>query len=170
MFNLPLSPDALQMTPDDRAPSTASNQTRVQLEPEPSDTVRAAILDGLRSFNRRHAEAPDFDPLVISARDEAGEIVGGLVGLTGWHWLHVDMLWVDEAHRGAGVGRCVLRAAEAEARGRGVRYVDLDTFDFQARPFYEREGYVVFGVLEEFPPGHTRFFMKKDLDAAANAG
>ena len=158
------------MMPDDRPRGTASGRTVVQLEPEPSDAVRAAILDGLRAFNRRHAEAPDFEPLVLSARDEAGEILGGLVGLTGWRWLHVDLLWVDDAHRGGGVGRRLLRAAEAEALRRGVRHVDLDTFDFQARPFYEREGYVVFGVLEDFPPGHTRFFMKKDLDAAASAG
>lgn len=133
------------------------------LEPEPSNVVRAAVLTGLRAFNRRHAESPDFEPLVISARDAAGTIVGGLVGLTGWKWLHVDLLWVDDAHRGMGVGTNILRAAEEEAASRGVRHVDLDTFDFQAKPFYEREGYSVFGILEDYPPGHTRYFMRKDL-------
>ena len=156
------------MTPSNRAREAMAGRTVVQLEREPADTVRAAILDGLRAFNRRHAEAPGFEPLVLSARDEGGEIVGGLVGVCGWHWLHVDLLWVDEAHRGAGVGRRLLREAEAEARRRGVRHVDLDTFDFQARPFYEREGYVVFGALEDYPPGHTRYFMKKDLEVLAD--
>ena len=135
----------------------------ITLEPEPSDGVREAVLAGLRAFNRRHAEAPGFEPLVISARDSSGAIIGGLVGLTGWSWLHVDLLWVDDRHRGMGVGTDLLRAAEREAASRGVRHVDLDTFDFQARPFYEREGYSVFGILEDYPPGHTRYFMRKDL-------
>ena len=152
-------------SPDEQAPRPS-----IRLEPEPADAVREAVLSGLRAFNRRHAEAPAFEPLVLSARDAAGRIVGGLVGLTGWGWLHVDLLWVDDAHRRAGVGTELLRAAEHEARSRGVRHVDLDTFDFQAKPFYEREGYEVFGILEDYPPGHTRYFMRKDLRASRDAG
>ncbi len=146
-----------------RLPDDPSARPTVRVEPEPADVVREAVLNGLRSFNRRHAAAPSFAPLVVSARDDAGRIVGGLVGLTGWNWLHVDLLWVDDEHRGAGVGSEILRAAEREAASRGVRHVDLDTFDFQAKPFYERKGYSVFGVLEDYPPGHTRYFMRKDL-------
>jgi len=65
------------------------------------------------------------------------------------------------------VGRALLRAAEREATGRGCRHVYLDTFDYQARPFYEREGYTVFGVQEDYPPGHRRFFMQKALAGGA---
>ena len=144
-------------------PPDAVARPSIVLEPEPADVVREAVLAGLRAFNRRHAEPPEFEPLVLSARDAAGKIVGGLVGLTGWKWLHVDLLWVDDAHRGMGLGTSLLRAAEQEAASRGVRHVDLDTFDFQAKPFYEREGYSVFGILEGYPPGHTRYFMRKDL-------
>jgi len=53
--------------------------------------------------------------------------------------------------------------AEVEARKRGARYAYLDTFDFQAPEFYKKYGYEVFGVLEDFPSGHTRYFMKKQL-------
>lgn len=150
-----------------RSSGAATSRSIIALEPEPADVVRAAVLAGLRTFNRRHAEAPSFEPLVLSARNVAGAIIGGLVGQTGWRWLHIDLLWVGDEHRGAGVGRRLLRAAESEAMSRGVGHVDLDTFDFQARPFYEREGYVVFGILEDYPPGHTRYFMRKDLPAPA---
>lgn len=134
----------------------------VALEPEPAATVRAAVLNGLRAYNRAHAEAPDFQGLVVAAR-AGDELVGGLVGETGWKWLHVDLLWVADAYRGRGIGRRLLHAAEEEARRRGARHVYLDTLDFHARPFYEREGYVVFGTLEDYPPGHRRFYMRKDL-------
>jgi GNAT superfamily N-acetyltransferase len=135
----------------------------ISLEPEPAEELRAAVLARLVAYNRKHAEAPDFNPLVVGARDTNGAIVGGLVGDTGWRWLHVDLLWVADAHRGQGIGRRLLRAAEAEALSRGARRAYLDTFDYQARPFYEREGYEVFGVQEDFPPGHRRFYLRKTL-------
>jgi hypothetical protein len=41
--------------------------------------------------------------------------------------------------------------------------VFLSTFSFQARPFYERFGYEVFGELPDYPEGHSLYFMKKML-------
>jgi GNAT superfamily N-acetyltransferase len=94
----------------------------------------------------------------------ADELVGGLYGNTAWQWLFVDLLWVDTPFRRQGLGRRLLRAAEAAARARGCTRAFLDTFDFQARPFYEREGYVVFGTQEEYPPGHRKFYLGKSLE------
>ena len=133
------------------------------VEPEPAAVARAAVLDGLIDYNRQHAAPPGFRSLVIAVRDAAGDVVGGLVGETGWDWLHVDLLWVAEPYRGAGVGRRLLRAAEEEAAARGCRHSYLDTFDFQARPFYEKEGYTVFGVQDDYPPGHRRYYLEKGL-------
>ena len=39
----------------------------------------------------------------------------------------------------------------------------LDTHSFQARPFYEARGYKVFGVLDDYPEGHKKFFLSKKL-------
>jgi GNAT superfamily N-acetyltransferase len=138
----------------------------IHVEEEPARATRALVLAELRAFNRRHAPPPSFLPLTLAAR--AGvELVGGLVGETGWEWLHVDLLWVEERHRGQGIGRRLLQAAEAEAARRGCRHVHLDTFDYQARPFYERQGYVLFGEQDDYPPGHRRFFLRKPLAPAA---
>jgi ribosomal protein S18 acetylase RimI-like enzyme len=65
--------------------------------------------------------------------------------------------------RGQGWGRRLIEAAEAVGVKRGCQYVWLDTYSFQARPFYEKLGYRVFGQLPDHPPGHTRFFMFKTL-------
>lgn len=134
----------------------------VTLEPGSGDDVGSIVLAGLRAYNRQRAEAPDFRPLVLAAR-EGGSVIGGLVGETGWRWLYVDLLWISDAYRGGGLGRRLLRAAEDEALRRGMRHAYLDTFDFQARGFYEKSGYELFGTLEDYPPGHTRFYLRKDL-------
>jgi hypothetical protein len=46
---------------------------------------------------------------------------------------------------------------------RDLAFALLDTFDFQALSFYARLGYEVFGRLDDFPKGHTRFFVAKTL-------
>lgn len=140
-----------------------SEDITIAIEPEPAESVRAWVLDGLRGYNRQHAVAPDFRPLTLAARSPAGDLLGGLAGVTGWSWLHVDLLWIAEPYRGMGIGRALLRAAEREAITRGCLHAYLDTLDYQARPFYEREGYGVFGVQEDYPPGHERYFLRKTL-------
>jgi len=94
------------------------------------------------------------------ARQGAG-IVAGLIGFTHWNWLHIRFLWVAESLRRQSLGRRLVLAAEYEARRRGCAHVHLDTFSFQAVPFYERLGYTVFGRLDDYPPGHTKVFLQK---------
>ena len=58
-----------------------------------------------------------------------------------------------------------MHRAEDEARDRGCVGAHLDTYSFQARGFYEKQGHSVFGALPDCPPGHARFFLSKRLDA-----
>lgn len=46
---------------------------------------------------------------------------------------------------------------------KGGKLVHLDTFDFQAKDFYLKNGYEVFGVLEDCPKGHKRYYLKKNI-------
>ena len=39
----------------------------------------------------------------------------------------------------------------------------LDTAEFQAKPFYEKYGYRVYGVLDELPPNSRNYYLFKDL-------
>ena len=72
-------------------------------------------------------------------------------------------MWVREDLRGQGFGRQLLKLAEEEARLRGAKNAYLDTFSFQAPAFYKSLGYQEFGRLDDFPDGHTRFFLTKSL-------
>lgn len=124
------------------------------------------ICAQLRAFNRRAVGDFEFAPLWLVARDEAGALCGGLVGEVYLGWLFVDSLWVAEHARGGGVGSSLLQRAEAQALAMGAHSVFLDTFQWQAEPFYARHGYQVFGRLDDFPLGQARMFMRKTLTVA----
>jgi GNAT superfamily N-acetyltransferase len=128
----------------------------------PGAAVEQVILPGLIAFNEAKAGPADYRPLAVLVRDR-GAVQGGLWGATGWGWLYIQLLWLPEELRGGGLGRKILRRAEDEARARGCRAVWLDSFGFQAPGFYERHGYTVFGMLADYPPGHRRYFLRKDL-------
>jgi GNAT superfamily N-acetyltransferase len=121
------------------------------------------VLSGLRAFNGAHAGPMGHRKVHLFMRDAAGAVRGGLLGKQLWGWLYVEILWVEEALRGGGLGSRLLGQAEAEARELGCTRALLDTFEFQALPFYERRGYSVFGVLENFPPGYRRYYLSKPL-------
>jgi GNAT superfamily N-acetyltransferase len=134
----------------------------IERDPRPEDIH--LINEGLRAYNRRFAPDDHFSPLVILLRDRDQTLVGGLLGTTYWGWLHIDILWLTETVRRQGYGQKLVETAEQEARQRGCRAAHLDTMSFQALGFYEKLGYQVFGVLEDLPAGHSRYFMKKALD------
>lgn len=94
--------------------------------------------------------------------DENGKIVAGcLAARTVWGTAEVSVLWVDESYRKQGLGSQLLADVEKDFRENGCNIVLLDTFDWQARGFYEKNGYSVFGTLEDCPKGHCRYYMKK---------
>jgi len=71
------------------------------------------------------------------------------------------LLWIAEGFRQRGLGKSLLLAAEREAVHRGCSNAHCDTFDFQSLPFYQRSGYTIFGQLDDYPSGHTRYFLQK---------
>jgi GNAT superfamily N-acetyltransferase len=127
------------------------------------DAVREAILAPLRSFNESKAGPSGGRPLVICVFDDDGKIIGGLWGNTGFGWLYTQLLAVPDSLRGQGVGSKLLAMAETEAIARGCHSSWLDTFEFQARGFYEKLGYQCFGELPNYPVGYKRFFLQKTL-------
>jgi GNAT superfamily N-acetyltransferase len=126
--------------------------------------VRTAISEGIARSNRAFVGNPNVRPLIVTVGDSSScELQAGLWGRTAWDWLHIELLYVSERARGAGLGTKVVRAAEIEALQRRCRNAWVYTYSFQAPGFYERLGYTVFGILNDYPPGHQRFFLRKSL-------
>lgn len=129
-----------------------------------------AIFEALDAASRPLVGPARPRLLVIPIRDDLGAVAGGFWGCTVFEWLHVQMLFVPEKLRRLGVGSALMAAAEAAARERGCRGAYVDTFSFQAAPFYRKLGFTLFGVLDDFPPGHHRLFFRKRFGAAPGNG
>jgi len=133
------------------------------LEEQASAADKNLIRQGLTAYNRQFADDTTARPLSIFVRNRQGELVGGLLGYLYWGWLAVDVLWVQESARHQGVGSGLLVRAEAEACAAGIFRVHLDTMGFQALPFYQKHGYIVWGQLDNFVHGHARYYLRKEL-------
>ena len=131
----------------------------------PQEEVRSGELGRrLRHFNYGVVgEYPDSQPVWLSARDPHDRMVGGLRGYVFLYWLHIDVLWVDQTLRGAGLGSELLAQAEANAKALGAHSAKLDTFEWQARDFYAKRGYQEFGRIDNHTKGYYLAFMMKKL-------
>ena len=109
------------------------------------------------------AEAQE-EQIVRKITDGDGTLLGGCnVWLGDWGTAIVDTLWVEERFRGQGMGAALVRDAERVLAEKGCRLVILATFDFQARPFYGKQGYLPCGV-GDWPKGHCNYYLKKRLN------
>lgn len=126
--------------------------------------AEAVITGGLAAFNKERFGRVDAQTLDVLAHDESGEIAGGLLGHTSLGLLFLDLVYLPETLRGAGIGSRIIAAAEDEARRRGCTAAFVYTVTFQAPGFYERHGYRRFGEIACPPDGATRIFLSKALD------
>ncbi|WP_339488398.1 GNAT family N-acetyltransferase [Pseudomonas sp. EL_65y_Pfl2_R95] len=137
---------------------------RIEAVQNPSTAQVEAILKPLRTHNRAKAGDPKPENLALLIRDEqSDEVIGGLNGQIFYRWLFIELLAVPEQTRGQGMGKRLMDMAEELAREKECVGIWLDTFDFQAPDFYKALGYTEFGQLEDFPPGHKRYYFKKHL-------
>jgi len=130
-------------------------------EERPAESGRD-LLNRLIGSNLPVIGAPDYRPVVLLAKREE-DLVGGLSGYSLYGWLHVEVVWVEEAERRRGIGRGLMTQAEEVARQRNCAGIYLDTFDFQAPGFYERLGYRCFAQLPNWAHGHDRLSYRKFL-------
>jgi GNAT superfamily N-acetyltransferase len=130
---------------------------------EPSEEDQATIDRGLTESNETAVDLSAVRPLSVFARNESGNVVGGLSGRTWGECCEILVLWVEEASRGEGIGRTLIQKAEEEAARRGCHTVFLVSFSFQAPEFYERLGYEKKYAIEGMPDGICKIYMLRRL-------
>jgi GNAT superfamily N-acetyltransferase len=139
------------------------NNLTIVFEPYAAAEMRKIVQTIVNHHNIAITGRVEWYPVAFFLKDERGEVLGGLLGNIWAGWLHIATLGVAAPMRARGFGRELMQRAETYAVERGCTNAFLDTFSFQARPFYEKLGYRVFGTLENHPAGHQHYFMTKQL-------
>ena len=133
------------------------------LLPEADRGLAAELNERIDEFNAQATGIDDGRLLQAELRDEDSALVAGL---TGWTWGgcgYIDVLWVREDHRGRGLGRRLLDAAETEALERGCTQMVTSSHSFQAPEMYRARGYVEYGQIRDYPRGFAHIHFVKDL-------
>ena len=138
-------------------------EPQIVFEPLPSDDLRRFLSDNVINVNLARTGISEWHPVGFFLKNARGEWLGGLTGHVWGGWLHVNTVWVTESLRGQRHGSRLMDAAEAFAAEHGCLGVTLETHSFQAPGFYAKRGYEVFGTLEDYPPGHSKLFLRKRL-------
>ena len=137
--------------------------TDLEIVFDPTEAGANVVRSHLDAFNFAATRVATWYPVNLLVKNRRGEVLGGVIAIAWGGWLSISLVWVDEALRGRGWATRLMDQAEAIGRERGCLSACLDTHSFQARPFYEKRGYEVFGTLDDYPAGHQKFFLRKKL-------
>jgi ribosomal protein S18 acetylase RimI-like enzyme len=138
-----------------------SEQLVVETRPNPQDIQ--FLEERIYEYNVVETGIEAGGSLAIFVRDDQGDIMAGIFGWTWGGCCEIRYLWVHPAWQRQGYGRRLLLAAEQEAAARGCRQVVLDTHSFQAPEFYQKLGYEIIGRHEDYPRGHSKYYLRKSL-------
>lgn len=138
---------------------------KIEVTQEAQPETRALIARRLQEFNAPYLGNDPFGTIDVYVRNSHGQVVGGLVGEFAFGWFSIHVLWIAENLRGSGLGATILQAAENAAVEKGCHGAILETMSFQAPLFYQKRGYVRVGVVDDYPGGAQKIFMRKVLVA-----
>jgi GNAT superfamily N-acetyltransferase len=133
-----------------------------------SQELETALADRIYEFNSAATGYSDGKLLGGCIRTNSGALIGGFSGHTWGGVCVITYLWVAEQHRGQGIGKALLKSAEAEARRRKCSHLILTTHSFQAPGFYERVGFQRVCSVEEWPVAYSDIVFRKLLHGENN--
>jgi GNAT superfamily N-acetyltransferase len=140
---------------------------RSKEELKAAEEAEMTLLEGLGENILRNIGNVELGrPIKIFLRDQRNQVVGGVIATVFGGWVYISLLWIEESLRNHGCGTRLMNLCESEAVKMGCQYAHLDTYSFEARPFYERLGYILFATLDDYPKGYSKYFLKKRLSTS----
>jgi len=124
------------------------------------DDINELLLN-LRNYNHSQLWANVKKPIACFCRNLNGEMIGGVFGYDSWGWLNIELVWVDKAYRGNDIASKLMAKMDDYAQLNQLNRIKLETGSFQALDFYKKIGFEVYAQLEDYPVGHTNYYLKK---------
>jgi ribosomal protein S18 acetylase RimI-like enzyme len=122
------------------------------------------VDDGIGEYNdAAEPRLANVRHLSCFARDAGGRAVAGAVGRTWGDNAELQQIWLPDSQRKHGLGSKLLSAFETAARERGCKLIYLETWSFQARGFYEKNGYRVALEIAGYADRLAKYTMMKTL-------
>ena len=124
------------------------------------------INDELYKFNLKHFPKHlrgRYEEVCLFLKDDHGHVRGGILSEICWNWLEIHTLMIDEDLRKLGYGTKLLVEIEKIATEKECDFIKVDTLSFQALDFYKKNGYQVFGSLDNVGRDFIHYYLKKDL-------
>ena len=91
------------------------------------------------------------------------KLIGGAIGFVQYNWYFLDLLYVEKEYRNQDVGTKLIRSIEEYSSKEKLTGIRMETWDFQARGFYEKMGYILWAEINDCPPGTIDYYLKKEL-------
>ncbi len=137
-----------------------------EMIPCSEDDMDFIVEQADNAFNAMARPEEDADEeFVYIVTDESGDLLGGcILSVDGLNTASIYDLWVEEEFRRQGMASALIREAEHEAVEHGCYLAMVGTFDWQARPFYDKHGYMLNDTMTDVPKGHEHYFLTKRLD------
>ncbi|MEQ2528427.1 GNAT family N-acetyltransferase [Bacillaceae bacterium CLA-AA-H227] len=133
---------------------------------EDNNEYKNHINNELYKFNLEHFPEDlrgRYEQVNLYIKGENDKIRGGILGEICWNWLEIHTFMIDEDIRKEGYGTKLLYEIEKIARERNCDFIKVDTLSFQALGFYEKNGYQVYGSIDNVGRDFTHYYLKKDL-------
>ena len=134
------------------------------LEEGDEDYIGSKLEENAESIVPAEPDAKEENVVLKITDDDGNVIAGSVFAVDNWKIAFLHVLWVDERYRRQGLASALIRESERIARNKKCYLVVLGSFDFQARPLYEKHGYMLYGVVEDWPRGHCNYALGKRLD------
>ena len=116
----------------------------------------------LRNNTPSDIKIPDIISSNFLAFDN-DKLIGGAIGFLQYNWYFLDLLYINEEYREKYIGTNLLKQIEKFARKEKLTGIRMETWDFQAKGFYEKNGYIAFAEIKDCPPGTICYFLKKEF-------
>ena len=136
---------------------------KIEVLEKPEQDLLDFLDKKIDDFNWANWEVKKRLPLAVQIKNDQDEVIAGAAARTFGDWLLLDTLWVSDKLRGQNIGSKILKEIEISGKKRGCVKCLLDTLNFQAMPFYEKHGYKIEWIQEQYPKTGCKYFMIKVL-------
>lgn len=140
-----------------------NNQKDIIYATEKINYYDSIVQEQIDKFNKENNinNLQEKDMIFVAIEDS--DFAGGIQINITEDSMYINRLVVNEVYRGNRIGTKLMNIIEEKAKSLGVYSISTGTVEFQAKEFYEKQGYEVVMIKENDPKGFDSYKLTKKL-------